>query len=67
MLITEDKELNEVFDKILKILRPQCVETLIGHLQSIHRQVEDLRTSRDNWRKKYEELKSSVGRITNND
>lgn len=57
-MIVKDRELNKLFLDIRELLQPKEVDKLLSHMMSIYRRVEDLRESRDNWKKKYEEIKS---------
>lgn len=53
-----DLELNKTIKKLYNFLTPDAIEKIKSHLLSIHRKVEDLSKSRDNWKRKYEDLKS---------
>jgi hypothetical protein len=57
-MIVKDRELNKLFLDIRELLQPKEVDKLLSHMMSIYRRVEDLRESRDNWKKKYEKIKS---------
>jgi uncharacterized coiled-coil DUF342 family protein len=54
-----DLEINKTLKELNKHLNPKVVEKINSHLYSLTRQIDSLRESRDNWRKKYEELKNT--------
>lgn len=53
MLLT-DKQLDEELKELAKILNPDTTDKINSHMVSIMRQIEDLRKSRDGWKKKFE-------------
>lgn len=54
-----DENIKQTLKEISEILNPKPMKKLISHLNSLFRDINDLTKSRDNWRNKYEELKSS--------
>lgn len=58
-MFLEDNKLDKVLAEVMRDFSPVSIDRMRSHLVSVHRQVEDLRISRDNWRNKYEELKKS--------
>lgn len=58
MLLT-DEELNRTLRELAKVLNPKYLELLKSHVGSLADQVRDLRASRDNLRRKYEEAKAN--------
>ena len=55
-MLLSDEELDEAIKKFELWTPP--TESLASHISSIMRRIEDLRKSRDNWRKKYEETQT---------
>lgn len=53
-------EFKFLFEEIGKTFRPEAIERMEVLLTRLFRKVEDLSVSRDNWKRKYKELKSNV-------
>lgn len=57
------KKTTEEFNKLLKelseIMKIDTINKIHSHINSLMRENEDLKKSRDNWRKKYEQLKGN--------
>lgn len=56
-MIKDMKELNKIFLKLSDIYQPKALDELQSHMLSIYRKMEDLINSRNNWKKKYLDLK----------
>ena len=52
-----DSNIKETIKELADLLNPKALYRLTSHLASLTQQMEDLTKSRDNWRKRYKELK----------
>ena len=56
-MLMDDRELRETIMKLKEILSPKALHKLYSHFGSLEIKIENLITSRDNWKRKYLELK----------
>lgn len=54
-----DSEIEEHVDALRTILMPSAIYTLQQNLGRLYQRVEELRKSRDKWKERYNELKST--------
>ena len=52
-----DSNIKETIKELSELLNPKALQKLTSHLSSLMMQIHDLTKSRDNWRKRYKELK----------
>ena len=55
-----DENINQTLKELTEILHPNALVRLNSHINSLIRDIGDLRTSRNNWKKKYQELKDEI-------
>ena len=55
-----DLEIKKTINELYEFLNPKVVEKVKSHLFSLYRQIEDLSSSRDNWKRKYKEVKENA-------
>ena len=53
------QELKPLMETLRTVFGQKAIDKLMSHLNSINIRLEDLTKSRDNWRRKYEEIKNN--------
>ena len=56
-MIQSDKQLNKIYKELDKIFGEKAVTKIKSHIYSLWRKIEDLETSREMWKNRYNKLK----------
>ena len=56
-MLLDENEIKKEISELLGILQPEAMSKVVSHLVSISQKVEDLSKSRNEWKKKFEDLK----------
>lgn len=60
-----DENITETLREISELIKSDAFDRLKSHMSSLYRKIEDLTTSRDNWRRKFEEVDKRDEKTTN--
>lgn len=60
---TSEDEINKTLQELHDLITPNALGRMQSAFFSLYNRIEELRNSRDNWRKKYEESKDEVRRL----
>ena len=56
-MIQSNKQLNKIYKELDKIFGEKAVAKIKSHIYSLWRKIEDLETSREMWKNRYNKLK----------
>ena len=60
-----DADIKQLITDLHHVLVPDAVIRIEKHIGSMVQKIEDLTNSRENWKKKYQDLKSGLGKNSN--